>query len=106
MTQLAWLFGGYRKNLAVFPTFSYQFSNCHVTVLITAMLCYAHCSEILADFLMNMRETKLRGYKSAFMLSVVNNELFKDKGVFYIMPTMVTTAVLWYVKGLALLLLY
>ncbi|XP_065920842.1 dedicator of cytokinesis protein 1-like isoform X2 [Dysidea avara] len=36
-------------------------------------------SEILADFLMNMRETKLRGYKSAFMLSVVNNELFKDK---------------------------
>ena len=72
------------------------------------LLCYAHCSEILADFLMNMRETKLRGYKSAFMMSVVNNELFKDKGVFCIMPTMVITAAVWYVKhfkGVALLLL-
>ena len=39
-------------------------------------------SEILAYFLSTMRESKLKGYKSAFILSVVNNELFKDRGVF------------------------
>ena len=45
------------------------------------LLVFLH-SEILADFLFNMRESKLKSYKSAFMLSVVNNELFNDRGVF------------------------
>jgi len=44
--------------------------------------CVDVCSEILAQFLFTMRESKLKSYKSAFMASVVNNELFNDRGLF------------------------
>ena len=39
-----------------------------------------------------MRESKLKGYKSAFISSVVNNELFNDKGLFLMMPNMLYNA--------------
>ena len=40
-----------------------------------------------------MRESKLKSYKSAFMSSVVNNELFNDRGLcFFIIHTMLYNA--------------
>ena len=36
--------------------------------------------EIVAEFLNNLRETKLKIYKSVFVLSVIPSELFKHKG--------------------------
>ena len=37
--------------------------------------------EIVAELLYNLRETKLKIYKSVFMSSVVSSELFKHKGI-------------------------
>ena len=54
-----------------------------------AMLCHSkmcwpyslpYDREIVAEFLNNLRETKLKIYKSVFVLSVVPSELFKHKG--------------------------
>lgn len=38
-------------------------------------------SKIVAELLNNLRESKLKIYKSVFVSSVVSSELFKQKGI-------------------------
>ena len=38
-------------------------------------------SKIVAELLNNLRENKLKIYKSVFVSSVVSSELFKQKGI-------------------------
>lgn len=50
-------------------------------------------SKIVAELLNNLRENKLKIYKSVFVFSVVSSELFKQKGIFTILSHEIGIAV-------------
>lgn len=61
---------------------------CHTTwhfeyLAVLVLLCVSVMSpsEIVAELLNNLKETKLKTYKSAFVQAVINSELFKHKGM-------------------------
>ena len=51
-----------------------------MTYLISSFARFVLSSQIVADFLLNIKETKLRVYKSVFLAAVVSSELFAHKG--------------------------
>ena len=52
-----------------------------ITILIIIMMLIFNSSKIVAELLNNLRENKLKIYKSVFVSSVVSSELFKHKGM-------------------------
>jgi ABC-type uncharacterized transport system permease subunit len=54
-----------------------------ILMVVIALILYS--SKIVAELLNNLRENKLKIYKSVFVSSVVSSELFKQKGVFTIL---------------------
>ncbi len=52
-------------------------------MVVIAVIFYS--SKIVAELLNNLRENKLKIYKSVFVSSVVSSELFKQKGIFTIL---------------------
>ena len=52
-----------------------------ISILIVIIVLVFNSSKIVAELLNNLRENKLKIYKSVFVSSVVSSELFKQKGI-------------------------
>ena len=80
------LYSSFHKHLISFSVlWTLNLLGKNMIILVVDIVLIFNSSKIVAELLNNLRENKLKIYKSVFVFSVVSSELFKQKGIFTIL---------------------